>query len=74
MRPDGKPVPDGLYWSFEQYNSVIEIGVENGKVVGIDFWTGADFSESKVHQVESRKSLRSLTFEKQSKTVKTQLL
>ena len=74
MRRDGKPVPDGLYWSLEQYNSVIGLGVDNGKVVAIDFWTFPDFSESKDHRSRSMKSLKSLTFEKQSKTVKTQLL
>jgi len=74
MGPNGEQPPSGLYWSFEQYDSVIEIGAEEGKVVVIDFWTGADFSESKEHQARSRKSLKSLTFEKQSKTVKTQVL
>ena len=74
MRRDGGEVSSGLYWSFERYNSVIGLGGENGKVVAIEFWTSADFSQSKIHRVESRKSLKSLTFEKQSKTVKTQLL
>jgi hypothetical protein len=74
MGPNGERPPSGLYWSFEQYDSVIEIGSEEGKVVVIDFWTGADFSESKEHRAQSRKSLKSLTFEKQSKTVKTQVL
>ena len=74
MGPNGERPPSGLYWSFEQYNSVIEIGADEGKVIAIDFWTGADFSKSKEHRAQSRKSLKSLTFEKQSKTVKTQVL
>jgi len=71
---NGESPSSGLYWSVEQYNSVIEIGARDGKVVAIDFWTGADFSENKDHRSKSRRSLKSLTFEKQSKTVKTQLL
>src|ERR1044072_8770141 len=74
MGPNGEQPPSGLYWSFEQYDSVIEIGAEEGKDVVIDFWTGADFSESKQRRGPTRKSLKSWTFEKQSKTVKTQVL
>jgi hypothetical protein len=64
----------GLFWSLEQYNSVLEIAAENGNVVRIGYWTVADFSESKSHRFESRKSLKSLTFEKQSKTLNLQVL
>lgn len=72
--PNGEWPLTGLYWSFEQYDSVIAIGAEDGKLVGISYWTGADFSVSKVHRVKSRKDLKSLTFEKQTRTVKTELL
>lgn len=74
MSRDGGEVPDGLYWSFEQYNSVMAFGVEDGKVSVIEYWSFADFDESKDHRAKSMKRLKSLTFEKQSKTVKTQLL
>jgi hypothetical protein len=72
--PRGEWPLSGLFWDFEQYNSVLEISVEDGNLVGIDYWTVADFSESKSHRAESRKSLKSLTFEKQTKTVKIQVL
>ena len=72
--PQGEWPLSGLFWSLEQYNSVLEIVAEDGNVVGIGYWTVADFSESKSHRVESRRSLKSLTFEKQARTLKTQVL
>jgi hypothetical protein len=65
---------DGLFWDLDQYDSVLEIAVADGNVVGIGYWTLADFSESKSHQSKTKKNLKSLTFEKQTKTVKTQVL
>lgn len=64
----------GLFWNLEQYNSVVEIAADDGNVVQIGYWTVADFSESKSHRLESRQSLKSLTFEKQTRTLKTQVL
>ena len=72
--PNGEWPLSGLLWDLEQYNSVLEIAAENGNVVQIGYWTVADFSESKNHREESRRSLKSLTFEKQTRTLKTQVL
>jgi hypothetical protein len=72
--PNGEWPLNGIFWNLEQYDSVLEIAVQDGNLVGIGYWTVADFSESKIHRVRSRKSLKSLTFEKQAKRVKTQLL
>jgi hypothetical protein len=72
--PGGEWPLSGIFWNLEQYNSVLEISVKDQHVVAIGYWTLADFSESKSHRVESRKSLKSLTCEKQAKTVKIQLL
>jgi hypothetical protein len=72
--PHGEWPLSGLFWALEQYNSVLEIAAEDGKVVSIGHWTVADFSESKSHRVESRRSLKSLTFDKQARTLKTQVL
>ena len=74
MRLKGEGPLSGLFWSLEQYNSVLQIAAEDGKVVGISYWTIVDFSESKNHRAESRRSLKSLTFKKQTRTVKTQAL
>jgi hypothetical protein len=63
-----------LYWSLEAYDSVVEIDAEDGNVVEIGYWRLADFSESKIHRVESRKNLKTLTFEKQTKTLSMQML
>ena len=65
---------NGLFWNLDQYNSVLEIAVADGNVVAIGYWTLADFSESKSHRLKTKKNLKSLTFEKQTKTVKTQEL
>jgi len=72
--PQGEWPLSGLFWNLEQYNSVLEIVAEDGHVVQIGYWTVADFSDSKVHRLESRRSLKSLTFEKQAKILKTQVL
>ena len=72
MGRNGESPPSGLYWALEQYNSVIEIMAENGNVVGIDYWTSADFSESKIHREETRRSVKSLTFNPQTRTLQVQ--
>ena len=71
---DGEGPLRGLVWHLEPYNSVISIGARDGNLAGIDYWTTADFSVSKIHRVESKRSLKSLTFEKQTRTVKIQVL
>ena len=63
-----------LYWSLEAYDSVVEIDAENGNVVGIGYWRVADFSESKIRRIESTRDLKSLTFEKQTKTLSIRML
>ena len=72
--PHSERPSSGLFWNLEQYNSVLEIAAEDEQVVGIGYWTVADFSESKNHRVESRQSLKSLTFEKQAGRLKIQVL
>ena len=67
------PLSD-LYWNLEQYDAILKINAADGKLVEISYWTGADFSKNKTHREESRKSLKSLTFEKQSKTLRTEAL
>ena len=67
--PKGERPDDGLYWDLAQYNAVLEIGAKDGLVSGIGFWTGADFSKRKEHRGESRKSVESVKFEKETKTL-----
>jgi|SRR4029453_13556309 hypothetical protein len=50
--PDGEWPLSGLFWNLEEYKSVLEIAAEDGKIVGIGYWTVADFSESKIHRLE----------------------
>jgi len=69
--PNGEWPLSGLYWDFEAYDSVVAIfSADDGKVTEIIYWTGADFSESKLHREESKKSLKAITFDQQNKTVK----
>jgi len=71
MGRNGEPPPSGWYWDLEAYGSVVAISsADDGKLAQIVYWTGADFSESKLHREESKKYLKSLTFDPQSKTVK----
>lgn len=70
--PQGESPSSNLYWSLKQYDSVLEIAAVDGKVSGIGYWTADDFSENKVHRLESRRSVKSLKFEKLSRTLKTQ--
>jgi hypothetical protein len=72
--PNGEWPLSSLYWSLEEYDSVVEIVAENGNVIGISYWRVADFSESKIHRFESRRDLKSLTFEKQTKTLSMRML
>ena len=72
--PHGELPSSGRYWSLEQYDSVLAIAEVDGQVIEIGYWTAADFSESKIHRLAARKSLKSLQFEKQARTLKTQEL
>lgn len=72
--PNGEWPLSGLFWNLEEYNSVLEIAAEDGHVVLIRYWTVADFSESKIHRLESKLSLKSLTFEKRARKLKIQSL
>lgn len=72
--PHGEWPQTGLFWNFEEYDSVLEIGSKDGIVVGIGYWTHADFSESKSHQALRRKSVKSVTFETKTRTLKTEAL
>jgi hypothetical protein len=72
--PQGEWPLSGVFWNLEQYNSVLEIVAEDEHLVLIGYWTAADFSESKSHRLESRRRLKSLTFEKQTRRLKMQIL
>jgi hypothetical protein len=72
--PNGEWPLSSLYWSLEEYDSVVEIVAEDGKVVSISYWRVADFSKNKEHRFESTKNLKTLTFEKQTKTVSMRIL
>ena len=74
VRLNGEWPLSGLYWSLDQYDSVLQIAAENGNLVYLRYWTSADFSKSKDHRSKSGRSLKTLTFEKQTKTLKTQEL
>lgn len=64
----------GLYWSLEQYDSVLQISAEDGNVVHIGYWTIADFSKNKIHRSETMRSLKSLTFKQQPGKLEIQVL
>jgi len=69
--PHGESPPSGWFWDFEAYRSIVAIGsADDGKINQIEYWTHADFSVSKLHREESKKSLKAITFDQQSKTVK----
>ena len=72
--PNGEWPLSNLYWSLEEYDSVVEIAAEHGNVVEINYWTGADFSKSKIHRYESTRKLKTLTFDKQTKTLSMRVL
>ena len=72
--PNGEWPLSNLYWSLEDYNSVVEISAEDGNVVEIGYWRRADFFENKIRRLESRGNLKTLTFDKQTKTVSMRML
>ena len=71
--PNGEWPLHGIYWNLEQYNAVVAIGARDGNVVGIIYWTIADFDESKLHREKSKRDLKSLTFNQRDKTLVTVL-
>jgi len=72
--PNGEWPLSNLYWRLEDYNSVVEINAKDGNVVAIGYWRVGDFFENKIRRIESRVNLKTLTFDKQTKTLSMRFL
>jgi hypothetical protein len=60
----------GLYWSVWDFKVILEIasGEKKVGVISICYWTDDDFNVSKMHREDSRRYVRSITFDTEKKT------
>lgn len=69
MPMDRKSPLTALYWQFLDYDAVIGLLGQDGKITGMTYWTKADFSHSKAHRAKTEQSITTLRFNPTTKEV-----
>lgn len=59
----------GLYWSFGDYDAVVELPSRDGKISSITYWTKKNFGESKNHRAETAQRVTTLKLDTKTKSV-----
>ena len=67
--PKGEHPLKGFYWSFRDYDAIIELSPRDGKIVGITYWTKKDFGESKNHRAKTEQSIITLKLDTKTRGV-----
>jgi len=67
--PKGEHPLRGYYWSFRDYDAIIELSPRGGKVERILYWTKKDFEHSKDHRANSEQSITALKLNTKTKGV-----
>ena len=65
----GADAHPGLYWSFRDYDAIIELPSRDGKVEHITYWTKKDFGESKNHRAKTEQRITTLKLDTKTKAV-----
>ena len=58
-----KTTETGLYWSFKEYQTYLELRYTGGKVSHITYWEAKDFEKNKSHRADSELSVSRVTFD-----------
>lgn len=67
--PNGEWPLTGIYWSFDDYDAIITLSAQNGKVSHMTYWRKKDFGESKDHRAKTEQSIRTLKLDTKTKGV-----
>jgi hypothetical protein len=65
----GSGAPSGLYWSFRDYDAIIELPSRDGKVDRITYWTKKDFGASKNHRAKTEQRITTLSLDTKTRGV-----
>jgi hypothetical protein len=72
--PNGEHPLHGYYWSFRDYDAIIELSPRDGKIERITYWTKKDFGESKMHRDKTEQSVTTLKLDTKTKGVSIEKL
>lgn len=67
--PKGVKRPKGIYWSFRDYDAIITLSQEDGKVSQITFWRKSDFQMNKSNRAETEQSIGAISIDTETKKV-----
>lgn len=67
--PKGEHPLRGFYWSFRDYDAIIELSPRDGKIERMTYWTKKDFGESKSHRAKTEQSITTLKLDTKMKGV-----
>lgn len=69
LGPKGKWPLKGVYWRFRDYDAVITLSAEGGKIKSMTFWKKKDFDESKSHRATTEQTISALDLDTKTKDV-----
>lgn len=61
--------PTGIYWAFKDYDAVITLAAQDGKVTAMTYWTRKDFDENKSHRAATEQAIAALKIDTAVKAV-----
>ncbi|RBP46490.1 hypothetical protein DES53_102881 [Roseimicrobium gellanilyticum] len=61
--PNGEHPLHGLVWALRDYDAIIELAEQNGKITTLTYWTKKDFGTSKDHRARTEQNVKSLTLD-----------
>ena len=67
--PKGEYPLTGIYWEFQDYDTIITLTTKEGKVMAMTFWTKKDFGESKSHRAKTEQSITALKIDTKTREV-----
>jgi len=70
--PGGEWPVTGVFWSFDEYDTILAVATEDGKVSHLTYWTSRGFGTSKTHRVESERTSNALTLDTATKATRVE--
>ena len=67
--PKGEQPLRGLFWSFRDYDAIIELSPRDGKIERMTYWTKKDFGETKNHRAKTEQSITTLKLDTKTRGV-----
>ena len=67
--PNGEHPLRGYYWSFRDYDAIIELSPRDGKIERLTYWNKKDFGESKNHRANTEQRITTLKLNTKTKAV-----